>query len=145
MGTSAIVAFLAVYLGFVLTVTCAAVLAIQQLTEASDNARRYRTLRTLGAPERSISASLLIQVGIYFLFPLALALCHTACALNVVTDVVAVVGHMDIDQVVLAAVGAFLAVYGLYFVVTFVGARGRQGHADRAIARAILHYARCAH
>lgn len=123
MGTSAIVAFLAVYLGFVLTVTCAAVLAIQQLTEASDNARRYRTLRTLGALERSISASLFIQVGIYFLFPLLLALCHTACALNVVTDVVAVVGHMDIDQVVIAAVGTFLAVYGLYFVVTFVGAR----------------------
>ena len=41
----------------------------------------------------------------------------------VVTDVVAVFGHLDITSMALACAGAFLAVYGAYFAVTYVGAR----------------------
>ena len=87
---STIVAYLAIYLGFVLTVACAAILAIQQLSEASDNARRYGMLRKLGAPDGMIDRALLLQVAVYFVFPLLLAIAHSACAMQVVTDVVAV-------------------------------------------------------
>ena len=41
----------------------------------------------------------------------------------VVTDVVAVFGHLDITSMALACAGMFLAVYGVYFAVTYVGAR----------------------
>ena len=41
----------------------------------------------------------------------------------VVTDVVAVFGHLDIGAMALACAGAFLAVYGAYFLVTFLAAR----------------------
>ena len=85
-------AYLAIYLGFVLVIACAAILAIQQLSDASDNAQRYGLLRKLGAPEGMISSALFVQVLVYFLFPLLLAVAHAACALVVVTDVVAVPG-----------------------------------------------------
>ena len=39
------------------------------------------------------------------------------------TDVVAVFGHLDIGAMALACAGAFLAVYGAYFLVTFLAAR----------------------
>ncbi|WP_165045077.1 FtsX-like permease family protein [Adlercreutzia sp. ZJ138] len=123
IGFSGIVAFLAVYIGFILTIACAAILAIQQLSEASDNATRYGLLRKLGASERMLSVSLLVQVGIYFLFPLIVALCHTACALSVVTDVVAVFGHMDIGKIALMTTAAFLGTYGVYFLITYFGAK----------------------
>ena len=123
ISLSTIVAYLAIYLGFVLVIACAAILAIQQLSDASDNAQRYGLLRKLGAPEGMISSALFVQVLVYFLFPLLLAVAHAACALVVVTDVVAVFGHLDITSMALACAGAFLAVYGAYFAVTYVGAR----------------------
>ena len=70
-----------------------------------------------------ISGALFVQVLVYFLFPLLLAVAHAACALVVVTDVVAVFGHLDITSMALACAGMFLAVYGVYFAVTYVGAR----------------------
>ena len=123
ISLSTIVAYLAIYLGFVLVIACAAILAIQQLSDASDNAQRYGLLRKIGAPERMIDGALFVQVLVYFLFPLLLAVAHSACALVVVTDVVAVFGHLDITSMALACAGAFLAVYGVYFAVTYLGAR----------------------
>ena len=123
IGLSTVVAYLAIYLGFVLVIACAAILAIQQLSDASDNARRYGLLRKLGAPEGMINGALFAQVLVYFLFPLLLAVAHSACALVVVTDVVAVFGHLDIGSMALTCAACFLAVYGVYFAVTYLGAR----------------------
>lgn len=123
VSLSTIVAYLAIYLGFVLVIACAAILAIQQLSDASDNAQRYGLCAKLGAPEGMISGALFTQVLVYFLFPLLLAVAHSACALVVVTDVVAVFGHLDITSMALVCAGAFLAVYGVYFAVTYVGTR----------------------
>ena len=120
---STIVAYLAIYLGFVLTVACAAILAIQQLSEASDNARRYGMLRKLGASDGMIDQALLLQVAVYFVFPLLLAIAHSICAMQVVTDVVAVFGSLDIGLMVAMCAGTFVAVYGVYFVVTYFAAR----------------------
>ncbi|MCH4184763.1 MAG: ABC transporter permease [Eggerthellaceae bacterium] len=122
-GLSGIVAFLAVYIGFVLTIVCAAILAIQQLSEASDNARRYTLLRKLGTPERMISTSLFTQILIYFLFPLALAICHSICAVNETASVIQLFGQLDIGATALTTASAFIATYGVYFVVTYVSAR----------------------
>ena len=46
--TKAIIAFLAIYLGIVFMIACAAILAIQQLSEATDNVERYNLLKKLG-------------------------------------------------------------------------------------------------
>lgn len=129
VGLSTIIAYLAVYIGFVLVMACAAILAIQQLSEASDNARRYGLLRKLGAPESMIKKALLAQIAVYFAFPLALAIAHSVCALVVVTDVVAVFGHLDIGQMAVMCAGAFFIVYGAYFLLTYLGAK-RLARAD---------------
>ena len=122
-GLVAVVSYLAMYIGFVLVTACAAILAIQQLTDASNNVRRYELLAKLGAPESMISGALFKQIGIYFLFPLVLGVAHTLCAMQVVIDVVRVFGYMDIGQMSVIAVAAFLAVYGAYFLVTYFTAR----------------------
>lgn len=123
VGLSTIIAYLAVYIGFVLVMACAAILAIQQLSEASDNARRYSLLRKLGTPEPMISRALFAQIAIYFAFPLVLAIAHSVCALIVVTDVVAVFGHLDIGQMAIVCAASFLVVYGAYFLLTYLSAK----------------------
>lgn len=126
-GITGLVAFLAIYIGFILTVTCAAILAIQQLTEASDNTKRYGLLRKLGTPESMISLSLLTQIAVYFLAPLLLALAHSACAVSVVSTVIAIFGNLDISQTALFTAGSFLTIYGVYFLATFLIARKLSG------------------
>ncbi len=123
VGLSTVVAYLAIYIGFVLVVACAAILAIQQLSEAGDNAKRYHLLGKLGASRPMLNRALLLQIAIYFLFPLALALAHSICALQVVTDVVSVFGHLDIGFMALVCTAAFLATYGVYFIMTYVSAK----------------------
>lgn len=123
MGLTAMVSYLAIYIGFVLVIASAAILAIQQLTDASDNKRRYELLAKLGAPSSMISGALLKQVAVYFAFPLVLGVAHTICAMQVVIDVVKVFGALAIGAVSLVAVVAFLVVYGLYFALTYAGAR----------------------
>lgn len=124
IGLTTIIAYLAIYIGLVLVVACAAILAIQQLTSASDNRTRYQLLNKLGAPRSMVNGALFKQILIAFLFPLVLAIAHSLCALQEVVTLVQLFGHLDIGQTSIVVSGAFLAVYGLYFVLTYVAARG---------------------
>ena len=124
IGLTTIIAYLAIYIGLVLVVACAAILAIQQLTSASDNRTRYQLLNKLGAPRSMVNGAVFKQILIAFLFPLVLAIAHSLCALQEVVTLVQLFGHLDIGQTSVVVSGAFLAVYGLYFVLTYVAARG---------------------
>ena len=124
IGLTTIIAYLAIYIGFVLVVACAAILAIQQLTSASDIRKRYQLLDKLGALRSMVNGALFKQILIAFLFPLALAIVHSLCALREVVSLVQLFGHLDIGQTSLVVSGAFMAVYGLYFILTYAAARG---------------------
>lgn len=123
VGLSVLISYLALYLGFVLLVTTAAILAIQQLSEAADSQPRYRLLSRLGCDARMINGSLLAQVLVYFLAPLAVAACHSACAIGVLSkELFSALGSQIEGSIVLAAlfVGA---IYGAYLLVTYFAAR----------------------
>lgn len=130
VGMTTIVSYLAIYIGFVLVVVCAAILAIQQLTAAADNRRRYQLLHKLGASSRMINGALFKQIAIAFIFPMVLAVAHSVCALMVVIDLVNVFGHVEIGEVATIAAGSFLVVYLAYFILTYFQARSVI-HSDR--------------
>lgn len=101
------ITYLALYIGLVLLVTTAAVLAIQQLSETSDALPRYRTLAELGCDGRMLNVSPGVQTAVYFLASLGLAACHTACAVGVVSS--GLLGYFGTDAdgaIALAAVAA---------------------------------------
>ncbi|NTU89720.1 MAG: hypothetical protein HGA54_07430, partial [Actinobacteria bacterium] len=123
IGLSTVIAYLAIYIGFVLLITCAAILALQQLSEAADNIVRYSLLENIGADQSMINKALFVQIGIYFIFPLALAICHTLVALVVVADVVAVLGHIQIAMPLAMTVALAIVVYGGYFLMTYLASR----------------------
>lgn len=122
-GTTVLFTYLAVYIGVILLVSCATVLALQQLSEAADNVSRYRVLAELGAERRMIDRALLAQVGVYFLFPLVVALCHAAVALSVVNDIVALLTGYQIGTALVGTVCFVVALYGGYFLVTYLTSR----------------------
>ena len=122
-GTTVVVTYLAIYIGVILLVCCATVLALQQLSEAADNVGRYRVLAELGAERRMISRALLAQIGVYFLFPLVVAVAHAAVALSVVNDIVALLTGYQIGTALVGTVVFVVALYGGYFLVTYLTSR----------------------
>lgn len=123
VGLSVVIAYLAIYIGLVLLLACAAILALQQLSEAADNVARYALLEKLGVEQKMINKALFTQIGIYFIFPLIVALCHAGVALKIVVDVASLYGRLNIAVPLAATIAIFLAVYGGYFLMTYFGSR----------------------
>lgn len=119
-----LISYLAIYIGFVLVVACAAILTIQQLSGVADSGKNCRILSELGTSNREIMRSVLVQQAIFFVFPLLMGVAHSFVALQVVIEIVALFGGMSIGGTVGVTCGIFLLCYGGYFAVTYVMNKG---------------------
>ena len=118
------ISYLAIYIGFVLVVACAAILSIQQLSNVADGSRSYRVLAQIGCDDRQIRHSVMAQQAVFFLFPLAVGLAHSFVALKVIIEMVSTFGDMSIGGTVGLTCAIFLAAYGGYFLVTYLMSTG---------------------
>ena len=123
MGSKIIVLFLGIYLGIVFLLCSAAVLALQQLSQAADNQERYALLTRLGVERKMRDRSVYVQVFLAFFLPLALAVVHSVVGMTSANEAIAAVGR--VDSVASSAVTAafILVVYGAYFLATCWGSR----------------------
>lgn len=119
-----LISYLAIYIGFVLVVACAAILSIQQLSNVGDGSRSYRVLAQIGCDDRQIRHSVMAQQAVFFLFPLAVGLAHSFVALKVIIELVSIFGNMSIGGTVGLTCAIFLAAYGGYFLVTYLMSTG---------------------
>lgn len=119
-----LISYLAIYIGFVLVVACAAILSIQQLSNVADGSRSYRVLAQIGCDDRQIRHSVMAQQAVFFLFPLAVGLAHSFVALKVIIELVSTFGNMSIGGTVGLTCTIFLAAYGGYFLVTYLMSAG---------------------
>lgn len=119
-----LISYLAIYIGFVLVVACAAILSIQQLSNVADGSRSYRVLAQIGCEDRQICHSVMAQQAVFFLFPLAVGLTHSFVALKVIIELVSIFGNMSIGGTVGLTCAIFLAAYGGYFLVTYLMSAG---------------------
>lgn len=122
-GIKLLISYFVIYVGIVFLITCAAILALQQLSEASANTERYRLLRRLGTPARMIDKALFAQILSYFMLPLGLAVIHSVVGVYVVNNVIAQFGQINALPNIITAAMLFLVIYGGYFLATFLGSR----------------------
>ncbi len=118
------ISYLAIYIGFVLVVACAAILSIQHLSNVADGSRSYRVLAQIGCDDRQIRHSVMAQQAVFFLFPLTVGLAHSFVALKVIIELVSTFGNMSIGGTVGLTCAIFLAAYGGYFLVTYLMSTG---------------------
>lgn len=123
ISAKALISFLAIYLGLVFMITCAAILAIQQLSESEDNKERYELLTKLGADDKMLNRALFIQISCYFVLPLLLAVCHSIVGLIAVNKVIKLFGEMHIWGSITATAAFVIIIYGMYFILTYVGSK----------------------
>lgn len=127
-----LISYLAIYIGFVLVVACAAILTIQQLSGVADAGPNYRILSELGTPTSQIMHSTLVQQAIFFVFPLVIGVAHSCVALSVIIKLVQLFGGFAIGGAVGLTAVIFVVAYGGYFFVTYLMSKGIVGDAIRA-------------
>ena len=118
-GSGAMVIFIGLYIGIVFLISCAAILALRELSQAIDNKEKYQILRKIGVDEKMINHSIFIQIAIYFLLPLILALIHSIFGLQVCTLMLESVGRLDLTRATLTTAIFLVLIYGGYFVITY--------------------------
>lgn len=122
-GTAAMIVFIGIYIGLIFLISSTAVLALQQLSDASESAQRYTSLKRIGVPERLINRAIFKQTVLYFLTPLSLAIVHTVVSIYVLNDLFAQykTGFLGSSLFIIAI--TFFVIYGAYFYATYIGVK----------------------
>lgn len=124
VGLSTIIVFIAIYLGIIFLIASAAILALKQLTESSDNKQRYTILRKIGCDEKMINKALFRQIGIFFGLPLILAIIHSIFGIQfAMTIMEGLASSEDLLPSIVATVVIIGAIYGAYFIATYLGSK----------------------
>ncbi len=122
-GLNALVSFLCCYVGLIFLLICAALLALKQLTETTDNIYRYGLLQKLGAKKEQINRTLLSQTAIFFAAPLAVAGIFSAVLMGKAMEIVEEFMNIHISTNMVFTVVLFLVVYGGYFLATYLSCK----------------------
>ena len=122
-GLNALISFLCCYIGLIFLVICAALLALKQLTETTDNIYRYGLLQKLGAKKEQINRTLLSQTAIFFAAPLAVAGIFSAVLMGKAMEIVEDFMNIHISTNLGFTVVLFLVVYGSYFLATYLSCK----------------------
>ena len=124
VGIATIVVFIAIYLGIIFLIASSAILALKQLTESSDNKQRYTILRKIGVDEKMINKSLFMQIGLFFLMPLILAIIHSIFGIQFAIILMSgLASKEELLPSIIVTIIIIGVVYGLYFMATYLGSK----------------------
>ncbi len=108
------------YIGVVFIISSAVVLALQLLSEASENKSRYLMLSKLGVSNEMARASIFKQILIYFIFPMFIALIHSWIGIKAFNKIIAT-DHLysSSNKMIYLTTLSVIIVYLLYFLFTY--------------------------
>ncbi len=119
VGLGALVTFIGLYLGIVFLIASAAILALKELTESTDNKERFRILRKIGTDEKMINKALFRQIFIFFMFPLAIAIIHSIFGISFCSFIISTFGNEQLLPSIIMTAIFLIAIYGGYFLITY--------------------------
>lgn len=119
-GIITIALFITIYLGIIFLLTSAAVLALQQLSEASDSIDRYKSLRKIGVSQKMINKSVFYQIFIYFGAPLVLAIVDSIVGVKFTNKFIVSSGKASILIPSMITFMLLMIIYASYFMATYL-------------------------
>ena len=120
IGLGAMITFIGLYLGIIFLIASAAILALKELSESTDNKERFQMLRKIGTDERTLNKALFRQIGIFFLFPLLLAIIHSIFGIKFCTYLLEQFGKDELIKSIIVTAGVIVFIYGGYFLITYL-------------------------
>lgn len=120
IGLGAMITFIGLYLGIIFLIASAAILALKELSESTDNKERFRMLRKIGTDEKMLNKALFRQIGIFFLFPLIIAIIHSIFGIKFCLYILETFGKGELLKSIIMTAGIIVFVYGGYFIITYL-------------------------
>lgn len=115
--------YLGIYLGITFLITAGAVLALQQLTQSTDNVKRYDLLRKLGASKNDMRHSFVRQLGVHFGLPMIVAATHALIVIILVFRYFEGLSFLSMAAIAGFGIILVLAVYAVYILTTYEGSK----------------------
>lgn len=119
IGLGALVTFIGLYLGIIFLISSAAILALKELSESSDNKERFRMLRKIGTDEKLIHKALFRQIAIFFMFPLVIAIIHSIFGIMFCNYILETFGNEQLLPSIIMTSIFIIIIYGGYFLITY--------------------------
>ena len=123
VGLGAMVTFVGLYLGIIFLISSAAILALKELFESTDNKERFNMLRKIGTDEKMINKALFNQIGVFFLFPLLLAIIHSIFGISFANYILKTIGTESLLSSIILTAVFLVIIYGGYFLVTYYSSK----------------------
>lgn len=120
VGLGALVTFIGLYLGIIFLISSAAILALKELSESSDNKERFRMLRRIGTDEKMINRALFRQTAIFFMFPLLIAIVHSIFGIIFCNYILSTFGDEQLLPSIIMSSIFIIVIYGGYFLITYL-------------------------
>ena len=120
IGLGAMITFIGLYLGIIFLIASAAILALKELSESTDNKERFNMLRKIGTDEKMLNKALFRQIGIFFLFPLILAIIHSIFGIKFCAYLLETFGKDELIKSIIVTAGVIVFIYGGYFLFTYL-------------------------
>ncbi|MBR4084027.1 MAG: ABC transporter permease [Lachnospiraceae bacterium] len=129
-GLTMIVAFVVIYIGIVFLIASAAMLSLKALSESIDSTGKYEILKKIGCESRNLKKALFLQIGVYFILPLVVAIIHSVFGLQYVSYVINAFTRQNIVWGVLVTGILLIVLYGGYLLATYSGSKRIVGLED---------------
>ena len=123
VGLGAMGTFVGLYLGIIFLISSAAILALKELSESTDNKERFNMLRKIGTDEKMINKALFNQIGVFFLFPLLLAIIHSIFGISFANYILKTIGTESLLSSIILTAVFLVIIYGGYFLVTYYSSK----------------------
>lgn len=123
IGLQAIATFVGFYLGIIFLISSAAILALKQLSESSDNIEKYAALRRLGASNKMLNRALFIQIAIFFVFPLLVGILHSVFGIKFASSIIEIFGSGGLLASIPITASMLILIYGGYFLLTYLSSK----------------------
>lgn len=122
-GLGVSMAFIGLYIGLIFLLTSSAVLALKELSESSDNMKRYTVLRRIGVDERMINRAFFRQIGMFFAFPMIIAIIHSIFGFKYLLNIMENAAIESISSSVIVTGIIIVCIYGGYFLLTYMAGK----------------------
>ncbi|GAA0114679.1 ABC transporter permease [Clostridium senegalense] len=106
--------FIGIFVGGVFLVAMGSIIFFKQISEATEESGRYKSLRKIGVSEKSIKSTIYKEVAYVFIIPLIVGIVHSAVAISYIAKAF----NQNTALIELQVLIPYIVIYMIYYIIT---------------------------
>lgn len=106
--------FIGIFVGGVFLVAMGSIIFFKQISEATEESGRYKSLRKIGVSEKSIKSTIYKEVAYVFIMPLIVGILHSVVAISYIAKAF----NQNTALIELQVLIPYIVIYMIYYIIT---------------------------